>query len=41
MIQQHYSNHGLQEIQVQLDTFEYDFLAPHFAIWKSVMSKKP
>ena len=36
----HYSNHTLGEIRSEMDKFEYDFLKPHFAIWKEIMSNK-
>ena len=34
----HYSNHTLTEIKAQMDKFEYDFLKPHFAKWKTIMA---
>ena len=39
-MEQSYSNHRLKEIKAQLDKFEYDFLKPHFAKWKTIMAKK-
>jgi len=39
-MEQSYSNHRLEEIKAQLNKFEYDFLKPHFAKWKTIMAKK-
>lgn len=39
-MEQSYSNHRLEEIKAQLNKFEYDFLKPHFAEWKTIMAKK-
>lgn len=39
-MEQSYSNHRLKEIKDQLNKFEYDFLKPHFAKWKTIMAKK-
>ncbi len=38
--EQSYCNHTLEQIKEQLDTFEYDFLKPSFAQWKTIMAKK-
>ncbi len=40
IMDKHYSNHGLAEIKAEMDKFEYDFLKPHFAMWKAIMAKK-
>ena len=35
-----YSNHTLTQIKEQMDRFSYDFLQPHFDVWKQIMAKK-
>ena len=35
-----YSNHTLTQIKEQMDKFSYDFLQPHFDVWKQIMAGK-
>ena len=39
-MEESYSKHTLDQIKKKLDSFEYDFLKPHFAKWKAIMAKK-
>lgn len=39
-MEQSYSNHTLTQIKEQMDRFSYDFLQPHFDVWKQIMAKK-
>ena len=39
-VEQHYSDFNLTEIKAEMDKFGYDYLAPHFAAWKVIMSEK-
>ena len=40
MMAEAYSNHTLSQIKEQMDKFKYDFLQPHFDVWKQIMAEK-